>query len=135
LDAANGVGAISHGGNGLGAADPINFRGAGGPDGKQEGGINGAIFSAGRTDDDFFAPGDAGERYGHEGRRNQGRGSAGDVNTDAPEGIEFFAHFCAVGVFDLPRVLERFFGECGDVFFGFGKGAAKGIVSLEGGGQ
>ena len=58
--------------------------------------------AARRADDDFPAARDLGERDGHQRRRNQRRGAAGNVNADALERIEFFADRCAMQIFRLP---------------------------------
>jgi hypothetical protein len=111
LHAADRLRAVSHRRNRLRAADAVNLRRPAARAGEQQRGIDGAVLAAGRADDDFLAARHLRQRDGHQRRRDERRGAAGDVNADALERIELFADARAVRIFHLPVFAQRFFGE------------------------
>jgi len=135
LYAANCVSAVGHSGDGLCAADTVNLGGSGNARGVEQGGVDRTVFAAGRADHDFRTACDFRQGHGHQGRRHQWGGAAGDVNADALEWIEFFTYDSAVRVTRLPILAQGTSREGGDVFFGFGDGGAQAFICFQRGGQ
>ena len=68
---------------------------------------------------------------GHQRRRDERRGAAGNVNAHAPERIELLADGRAVRIFHLPVFAQRFSGKGGDVFLRPGHGGAQRFIGGE----
>ena len=128
-------GAERHGGDGLGTAHPIDLGGAGLFYGEEKRGVDAAVLAAGSADDDLGTTRDFGQRDGHQRRRDERRGAAGDVDADALKRIEFLPDRRAVAVRGGPCFAEALAGEDGDVLRRFGHRCPQGFVGLEGGGE
>lgn len=101
-DRANGRCPASHGCNGLGAANSVNFRGAGKIKRIEEGRMDCAIRAARCAGDDFRAAGNLRQCDGHQSCRNERGAAAGNVEADSGKWIKFLSNECLMGIAHLP---------------------------------
>ena len=101
-DRADGRCPASHGRNSLGAANSVNFCGAGKIKRIEEGRMDCAIRAARCADDDFRASCNLRQCDGHQSRRNERGAAAGNVKADSGKWIEFLSNECSMGISHLP---------------------------------
>ena len=82
LDGPDRLRAESHQADRLDAADAVDFGCTCHPERMQQDGIDAPVLAAGGAGDDLADAGHLGQRGGHDGRRGQRRGTAGDVDAD-----------------------------------------------------
>ena len=99
---ADGLCPASHGRNGLGAANSVNFRGAGKIKRIEKGGMDCAVRAARRAGDDFRTTCNLRQCDGHQSRRNERGAAAGNVKADSGKWIEFLSNKRLMGISHLP---------------------------------
>ena len=108
--------AVRHRRDGLRAPGAIDLRRSRRSSRVKQRRVDRAVPAARGADDNFRTTRDPRQRDRHQRGRDQGRRAAGNVNPDAPEGIEFFTDSCPLRVFRRPVFPERFPAEELDVF-------------------
>ena len=114
---------MSHRGNRVRAAHPINLGGTGHFGRVQQAGINRAILAAGRAHYNLPTTGDLGERHGHQRRTHQRRRAAWDVHAHAPERIKLLPHLRALRITAVPAFAQALFMKLANVPVGKPNGA------------
>ena len=132
----NRLGAMSHRGNRVSTAYPINLGGTGHFGRVQQAGIYRAILAAGRAHYNLPTTGDLGKRHGHQRRTHQRRRATRDVHAHAPERIKLLPHLRALRITAVPAFAQALFMKLANVPVGKPNGALQlGIDCLPGRGQ